>query len=671
MRYDAKGQAILSQHGLSQEKECAEALEPIIKIRNKVSHTSCLYANDFYALYERIYAFFCNYMGDLLAVKKAFRTKINENFALGGTESSFSHLGTLGETDTVGLQLTSHREVIFTNLEKLGLKFFGNKYMRNSKDELIETKSLVESCLQSYMNNWINLGADYRLLDVGAELDGMGWEEYARRLNQFCREEFSDVDTTPVYVFIIGGNDVIPMPCVLNPFFPNDEIAIQESVFERNLEADMLYAYSGEWFLLVDMDGRVNTEKIVGKPRYLMGRLPLEEGQADSNDKHFSPFDEFRGYFQRAIENMMHGVRGEDGNYYVNDLGLQIRNHVPTTCETNVLAIQEMLKGVPLAPRANKDQFIQQNVYVSPALNLEQENEYNSLYAAEVEHADMLTFILHGGDRASRCNYLGQYSSDLHQVDAFTPEMMRHSAAKVVSGICCWGARYIGFSRAQSMLLSALYSHTLLFVGACRSARGTFDIHLKAGGKICLAQRLMNNYLTRLVSGMPAGWALATAKNDYLQHHEGESFDDVLATALEFNLYGDPSMFVSYNIPEAEQPITMDQNEYAWTPSHVGGTLQYSTEKKVLYSRNQSLADRVRGLVDANLRDIKDRITQKLYAEYGLSPDELSTIHTMHESSGTSLLRFTYSHPTNKGTLLQAYVDTDEMGTVRCITNSI
>jgi hypothetical protein len=460
------------------------------------------------------------------------------------------------------------------------------------------------------------------------------------------------------------------MPRVLNPFFPDDESAIQESVFERNLEADMLYAYADEWLSLVDANGRVNPEQITGKPRYLIGRLPLEEGQADSHDKHTNPIDEFCGYFQRAIENMMRGVRGEDGNYYVNDLGLQIRNHVPTTCETNVQAIQEMLKGVPLTPRVDKDQFIQQNVYVSPALNLEQENEYNPLYATEVEHADMLTFILHGGDRASLCNYLGQYSSDFHQVDAFTPEMMRHSAAKVVSGICCWGARYIGFSRAQSMLLSALYSHTLLFVGACRSARGTFDIYLREGQSISLAQRLMNYYLTRLVSGVPAGLALATAKDYYLQHPEGDMPDDVLATVLEFNLYGDPSMFVSYN-PETEQPATMGQYEYTWTPSRAGGALRYSTEKRVLYSRNQSLADRVRGLVDANLRDIKNRITQKLYAEYGLSPEELSTIHTMRESSGTSSLRFTYSHSTGKGVALQTYVDTDEKGTVRGITNSI
>jgi hypothetical protein len=571
-------------------------------------------------------------------------------------------------------------------VKKLTIKLFGRLKQEVPVEggvRIEDRQALVAQFLQNYIASWNHLGADYRLLDVDDELSDKPWEDYASRLNRFRRDEFPDADEQPIYLFIIGGNDVIPMPRVHNPFFPSDKVAQEcESIFERDLEADMLYAYKDDLVALADWEGNVWREQLTGTPRYLIGRLPLEEGAADFMDGNH-PFDAFVNYFNRALAQMVRQEVLDDGRpaeFHV--VGLEVQNHLPTTCETNIEAMRRMLAGIQLNPRTGDEQLIQHNFVVSPALNLDLTEvqdaqkiaQYNRDYEAEVRKTDMLTFILHGGHLPSDGDYNGQFKADGHQVKAFTPEMMRNTPAKVVSGICCWGAKYIGFSREHSMLLSALYSHALLFMGSCRTARGLFDDALEKGAKLGLAQRLMHLYLSNLVAGDPAGLALAKGKDAYLKNPGDDRPDDALATVLEFNLYGDPALFVSYQV-EGPAPAPQEAYSYAWSaPS--AAVLQHSAptrtfESRVLYSKNQSLTERVRNLVDSNLRHIKERITQQLYAEYGLSPDELTAIHTMQAASGAAALRFTYSRPSNYGMPMQTYVDTDNDGRVQGISHNI
>ena len=73
-------------------------------------------------------------------------------------------------------------------------------------------------------------------------------------------------------------------------------------------------------------------------------------------------------------------------------------------------------------------------------------------------------------------------------------------------------------------------------------------------------------------------------------------------------------------------------------------------ETKVIKSGpagEQSLLDRVRSAVDANIQAISNAIGKELYAQYGLAPREPQTIKRVKYANGQERLLFSYSEPSD------------------------
>ena len=249
------------------------------------------------------------------------------------------------------------------------------------------------------------------------------------------------------------------------------------------------------------------------------------------------------------------------------------------------------------------------------------------------------------------------------------PELLDGSNVKIVSGICCWGARYVGYSRMQSTLLQAMYGNVLLFMGSCRSACGTFDIHVEEYGcDIALAETLLKYYLNYLLQGYDAGEALGRAKILQLTHPDCEDINMVLGTILEFNLYGDPLLSL---VPQIERnPIEIIGSKDSLE--------DYPFRKlepcEMLYDRKQeehlSLLERLRRKVDNNLQDIREKVNKQLYANFGIEPRSLSAIYSYQTMSGNKEYRFCYSEDSE---LYDNYtfVNVDEKGKINRIVGSI
>jgi hypothetical protein len=121
---------------------------------------------------------------------------------------------------------------------------------------------------------------------------------------------------------------------------------------------------------------------------------------------------------------------------------------------------------------------------------------------------------------------------------AFNPTAIAQNKSLNVVGVeACYGARFIGLSREESILLSALAAKTIAFVGSSRIAWGPSSPPMN------LADVVIHDFLALLQQGVVAGEAFLKArKNAYLNSVEKDPLTSLL-TMMEFNLFGDPLFF--------------------------------------------------------------------------------------------------------------------------------
>jgi len=108
-----------------------------------------------------------------------------------------------------------------------------------------------------------------------------------------------------------------------------------------------------------------------------------------------------------------------------------------------------MTQHLPLLYNTDDPELIRNGMYISPKL-LTEDEESLSIYCKSLDKADMLMFNLHGANEEGMCGF---YSED----EAFNPSLLSQGRARVFNTVACFGARYAGYKRDDSMLLSALY----------------------------------------------------------------------------------------------------------------------------------------------------------------------------------------------------------------------
>ena len=460
-------------------------------------------------------------------------------------------------------------------------------------------REAVLNVIKGFIKANEDLNLNWHLLDMANRQDETGegtWMDYSEVLQQFIQN--SGITPGPhLSLFIIGGNDVIPQPAEDNPCSGGTD-------YDSYVYADFYYCFYGQ--LQLDfLDFR--------RARCNVARLPLETGQM-----HTSIEEDLQAYFN--ISNMV----SEEG-------GIDIGRAVMTSNYDWIPASREMSRNLPTEHMDNEDEVVLDNMFLSPNIMVDMDEDLSDRYAEKLSEADMLVFNLHGA-----CNPedSGFYSSDL----AFSIDMLQDSNARIFNTVACWGGRYIKYTREQSMLLSAMYGGgVLLYSGSCVPAMGkcghfhsddTWRIQPAAYSETFMARFAEYECL----GTMTAGEAFLKAKCDYYNTSRQIEEDEVtLATVLMFNLYGNPKLRTRPNVEAIAGIQEEDGSKSIRMPfrkmkRETVMQKEKASENSSLFTHHSSLLEEVRGLVDSNLRFIHDTITKNLYQQLGVEPRELFSV---------------------------------------------
>lgn len=468
---------------------------------------------------------------------------------------------------------------------------------------------------------------DFYLLDASdyqEELADSSWQNYKGVLIDFMRG--MGIQPSPsLSVFIVGGDDVIPIPRTPNPLH-----------MEEMLQADFLYCF-------------MDDEPTVLSPKQAIcniGRLPMENGRMPKSLK-----DDLQSYFNLLLMFL--------------PMGIDVENIIMTSAQSWLPASNEMLKGLPVL----QPQFIadatRDNMYISPRLGTDEDGVLRQ-YITDLTQADMLMFNLHGSDAPSYSSFYGEGAKGHNNPEAFNISLLRHSNARIFNTVACFGGRYIGYNRTNSMLLSAIYGGgVLLYAGSCVSALGRSGQRHVAAHDILIptgfAESFMKLYSLYLFRGITAGEAFLKAKCDYFNTCRTLDGDEgALATVLMFNLYGLPALHVNKkkDVTDEARGIKMPkpinrQNKKTYKPIFIKGR-----------NEHVSLLDEIRNRVNRNIQLIRQVVEKELYSYWGLDPANLERIEQVNENNQPNGYRFVYSQK-NEVLNLRTIANVDSMGKIK------
>ena len=656
-------------------------LSKAINVRNSASHDSFISKGHFMSFYESYSKLYNGNIESLILLKESFiknSSTTNEFFTYNSIEFSYNcnirkdeYLVALKNTLSTISVPKAEVGILMTDCEQISMKYTGDTYYGTNFREMFKSHIIPE---------YEKVGIKYILLDISEKSKGYiknnkDWLGYHNALYAFCREN-KIPQTTPAGLFIIGGDDVIPMPKITNPAYHEGY-----GIMEETLDADILYSYD-ETSVRIFGDNQLEIGHFLNNlnnPHFYVGRLPLENGMLVTS------FDEdIIDYFKRAINSYKTG-------------GIKIKAPLFTTCHRAQKCGKLLTKDLPIRRLPElKNSFID-NMAVSPLLMLHKDKSENidsniiknmtdsetaidnafAEYKKAVSTSDMLIFFLHGGYNPSLPEYSGDAvlrnpeSKDEERISpaAFTPNLLEteNTNIKCIAAVSCYGARFINYARTDSTLLTSIHKDTLLFYGSSRIAYGPFDDSLDyLGGKLCWSLVQMREYLKNLYSGIPAGEAINRAKIKYLSTLD--KLDDASKTTiLEFNLFGDPLLHI-------EKMIDLPEDESYNTSDFVFDEKlerQYNTVyQKDSKNSNISLLDRIKGMVDRNLEGIHKQIADQLYRQHSLKPRELYTVRNFKNGYGDEGYSYCYRHA-DKTFDSYTFVDTDTRGIVKSIIETI
>ena len=481
----------------------------------------------------------------------------------------------------------------------------------------------VSEVLSAYMNACTS-SIQWQLIDVADKmydnLDKSNWHTYASITNDY----YYGLGLKNVYncpLFILGGNDIIPMPIVSSPLM---------AYGAEYLYADMLYAFEFQ-------EEKVWLEDCITKqPRFAVGRLPLTKDW---------DIEALEAYLEDCVTYMKTGI--------------YVRGASMTTTQSWLRASQEMMRDIPTVVLDDANVPLNNRMVVSPDLDTTYEEMYRG-YVTELKKIDFLVCNLHGCVEQNIPFFLGEYASHREFVVAIQPSMMQITTPAIFNTVACYGARYIGYETNESMLLSAMAYGTMLYCGACEASWGGTDME----GKSELMMKLYNIYLHK---GMPAGMALMKAKQDYYRTcHNDDGDEYAMFTILEFNLFGCPILYMQPKLSEDYQPILLGhpveegQHAIKYQPKKMVPLYQSAYQVDNIYSY-------VRTLVDDNLSQIRAIVEREVYARLGLPAQNLQQIMRVSQGGYEMGYQFIYCwSPLSSYTDLRVYyvVNTNNSGTI-------
>ena len=475
--------------------------------------------------------------------------------------------------------LEPHYGMIVTDSQKLAQKYQC-------------TQQQVYDVFNDFIQNAYDQQMYWQFLDISNHPNAKEWLDINIIISE--QMEAANQDSGPDYhLLIVGGDDIIPVPVVENPYEHSSE----------SIPSDMCYCFKGTY--IEDILNGEGFALEVEEARNNVSRLPLENGVLQTSIE-----EDLGAYFN--ISSMYEG-------------GIPVGNVVMSSNADWIPASATMSEHLPLLYSTEDPELVKNGMYISPKL-LTSDEDTIDIYSRSLKKADMLMFNLHGAGAPSMSGF---YSNG----EAFNLSLLKQSNARVFNTVACYGARFVNYAREESMLLNALYGGgVLLYTGSLIPVPMFYDPKMNEARELLLnpgtgSEVLMRLYPLYQFKGMTAGKALLQAKCDYFnmcRHVESDGFS--MATALMFSLYGNPMLHIRKRQHVLQAALQND----AMPPAPVKAITQ--PLRKVLTNRvieqrsSQSLLEQVRAYVDDNLAAIRSMAEQYIYNQLGLPPRDLESI---------------------------------------------
>lgn len=443
------------------------------------------------------------------------------------------------------------------------------------------SRSTLLSTLHNYIEE-VKPYISYTLLDVANENVSDNWRAYH---NLLFKDKYLSFQYQTEYLFIIGGEKIIPVPSMKN-CMPNSAREL--------VPTDILYGFNVSFFSSSEID--INS-LISSKQLYYVGRLPFS---------YDATFDQLQSYLDRASGYMEKGIPIQiayaQSDPHWKKVSMEVMSNV------NQCALFPTIQAPP--------SILHDKIFLSPYVTCETIDKAFNTYS------NLYYFNMHGSRRPEMPCFLGEAMEDNTFYAGIDPRTI--SSAKydnIVVTEACFGGKYIGLPTKGSMLLSSMSSTTMLYLGSSVTAYGTIDDSFKKGSKICSADVISKEFVNGLMEGYSAGESVFKARRALYKTNSGSAISDLL-TIYEFSLYGDPALKALF--PNQRKMPSL---------SHEGlsdGLNKSSLHVEEMYSENpSSILAMVRNRVDSSLQSLNEDIKRNLL-EIGIKPRTLTNISKIH-----------------------------------------
>ncbi len=491
----------------------------------------------------------------------------------------------------------SLRGVLMTNVVRLSERF-------------LVAPQQIWDLINAYTNALRKCGVDYTILDISCEECGDSWTEHARVLTELHATKFKGAQQ-PIFLFILGGDDIIPMPVIDNTYYHARVAAGDNNYRDKDIDSDLPYSYLlGEYTQNMLYKG----ELFNYKPFYCVGRLPFAE-KCD--------ISVLINYLKRAVDSHAKGGIKVNSTYAqtFNDW----RNESYIT--SSVMNSQNLL--LPYSQKIS-EQYTFHNLLTSPGVV---NNNVQSLFNT---NATLLFFNMHGSDNPMNPNFMGN-------IESFSPKQLESlNDANIIVTEACYGAKFKDLDTPYSMLLTALSNKTLVYFGSSRIALGGGGYTYEKVEDLMSADLYFKYLLDALVlGGFPVAYSVEYARAHYIKSRNRLELKDML-TIAEFNLYGDPTLR-SYMGNDNDSPKVAATEEMKIAPLAEGKPNCGFNVETLYEKRDNSILSLIRDHVDSSLKQIVDTVNRELYDQFGLKPRDLSTVTKCSYKDGSSNMEFVYS----------------------------
>jgi hypothetical protein len=474
----------------------------------------------------------------------------------------------------------------------------------NQLEKLIGTEGVqqLKAALETYFDFWQKRGFGYLLLDVSnnriKNLKNDNWKHHVNLLRKAVKQVKAKLKNEAIANYIIGGDNIIPMPVFTNPVPDNDDV---------DVDSDLPYSSLSVKDPLVKEEART--------PLLSVGRIPT-------------------GNNTSAIEIIN----------VLNNTMLAAENF-PTHSKFGMCAL----------PWENVSSDINNRIGIG-SISVSPEVTADNLHHHYHANYNIHYFNLHGSNESSA--WFGQIKKEFPP--AFFPDAIAHNQQLNVIGVeACYGARFIELNREDSVLLSAMATKTISFVGSSRIAYGP------PASPMDLADIVIHDYLNYLQQGIPAGIAHAKARVRGFTNSKNSSPATALLTLLEFNLYGDPMFFISNGGAKSYESKSLETADMSFNADALGELAENELQiSKSHTDSSGSLYQQMRELVDAKQRDIIKTLNTNVWERYPTFKD-IEPKFIKYAFEGKNFNQLTYSKKFEKLNL-HLLVNTSDNGDIIC-----